>query len=176
MRNGHSYNVYKGAPVYVVTFFDWDGDGEDEVVIGRWTSIFVYTFKHGHIVSYAPASHLTVSGADDVDNDGRPDLLIMPFGDAPPTTLEFVAHSLADGSFTLHDAVAINRAQSMCPSDAPIALDAREDVLANEIACALVWGRDPNALRKELCGERDAATCFPWVKSMLATKPPLSLR
>ncbi len=56
VRNGHSYNVYKGAPVYVVTFFDWDGDGEDEVVIGRWTSIFVYTFKHGHIVSYAPAS------------------------------------------------------------------------------------------------------------------------
>ena len=63
----------------------------------------------------------------------------------------------------------------MCPTDAPIALGASEEVLANDIACALIWGHDPSALRKELC-EHDAATCFPWVKPMLATKPPLTLR
>jgi hypothetical protein len=175
VRNGHPYNVYKSAPVYVVKFFDWDGDGEDEAVIGRWSSIFVYAFKKGHIVTYAPASRLTVSGVDDFDGDGRPDLLIRPFGDAPPTRLELVAHSLADGTFTLHDVVAVKRAQSLCPTDTPVALGVAEEVLADDVACALIWGQDPKALRKQLC-DSDAGPCASWVKGMLATKPPLSLK
>jgi hypothetical protein len=174
VRNGHRYNVYKGAPLYVVTFFDWDGDGEDEAVIGRWTSIFVWTFKHGHIVPYAPASAFTVDDVKDDDGDGRPDLLVRPFGDAP-TSMQLLAHALPDGTFTLHDAVAVKHAQTVCPTDAPVATGVREDILANDIACALLWGHDPKALRSDVCAA-DAEPCPAWVKRMLVTKPPLSLR
>jgi hypothetical protein len=174
VRKGHAYNVYKAAPVYVIALFDWDGDGEDEIVIGRWTSVFVWTFKRGHIVAYPPASSLAVEEVSDVDGDGRPDLLVRPFGDAP-TALQFVAHSLPDGTFTLHDAVAVKQAQTVCPADPQITLNSDEESLANDIACALVWGRDPKALGKELCAP-DAGACPPWVKRMLASKAPLSLR
>ena len=179
VRNGHPYNVYKSAPVYVVTFFDFDGDGEDEAVIGRWTDIFVWTFKHGKIARYAPTSGFTIDEVKDIDNDGRPDLLIRPFGDAP-TTLQLYAHSLPDGAFTIRDAVAVQHAQSACPTDAPVPLPVdgggvADDVLANDIACSLLWGHDPKALSKDLC-TGNAAPCAAWVKRMLATKPPLSLR
>ena len=175
VRNGHPYNVFKLAPVYVVAFFDFDGDGEDEAVIGRWTSIFVYTFKRGRIAPYAPASGFTIDEVKDIDGDGRPDLLLRPFGDAP-TTLQLYAHSLPDGAFTVHAAVAVQHAPAVCPRDAPVPLGGVSDeVLANDLACSLLWGHDPKALSKELCSG-EAGPCPGWVKPMLATKPPLSLR
>jgi len=70
----------------------------------------------------------------------------------------------------------VKRAQSLCPTDAPVALGASEEVVANDVACSLLWGHDPKALRKQLCETNaDAGSCFPWLRRMLATRPLLSL-
>lgn len=175
VRNGHRYNVYKNAPVGIVSFFDWDGDGDDEVVVQRWNNVFVWTFKKGRIVQYAPAAGLTVDEVKDVDGDGRPDLLVRPFGDAPPTSIELLAHALPDGAFTVRDALAVQRAQTACPKDEPVSRDVDDENLANAIACALLWGHDASSLRKDLC-MGDAGPCPPWVRQMLWTKPLLTLR
>ena len=175
VRNGHRYNVYRAAPVEIDEFFDFDGDGEDEIVVSRWTSTFLYAFKRGRIVPYPPAAGLDIGAVKDVDGDGRPDLLVRPFGDDPPTTVELLAHALPDGTFTFHDALAVKHAQALCPSDAPVTRNATDEELANGIACARLWGHDASALGKALC-EGDAGKCPPWVRPMLWTKPPLSLR
>lgn len=117
----------------------------------------------------------TLAELKDVDSDGRPDFLIRPFGDAP-STLELVAHALPDGGFTVRDALAVQAAQRACPHDTSPTRSEDDEHLANDIACALLWRHDAAALRKELCGG-DAGPCpMMWVKQMLWTKPPMTLR
>ncbi|HEY1957470.1 MAG TPA: VCBS repeat-containing protein [Polyangiaceae bacterium] len=173
-RNGHRYNVFKFAAFSIAEVFDFDGDGEDEAVVTRWSSTFLYTFKHGRIVPYPPAAAFTIDEVKDVDGDGRPDLIVRPFGDAP-TTVRLLAHALPDGAFTVRDALAVQHAQTACPRDPPLTRDEDDEHLANDVACALLWRHDAASIRTALCSG-DAGPCPAWMKPMLWTKPPLTLR
>jgi hypothetical protein len=106
-------------------FFDFDGDGEDEIylraeVSGKegfhqeWNAI--YTFHAGHIAVYEPSAKIAYKRLRDIDGDGRPDLVLLQWQcekcEAPSgmCACSFVwqgmAHSLPDGSFSTTDPVA----------------------------------------------------------------------
>jgi hypothetical protein len=187
-----------------VTFFDWDGDGDDEVLVRslrgsadhpdeQRATIWTARALDGgaaRLVPYEPAAAFTIVGVRDVDGDGRPDLLVSFFGagqDASPTAHTFLAHSLADGTFSLRDVAAVTWAQKACPNDPKLDLSTKapddfDTTLADDIACALVWGHDTKELAAELgkaCRApafADAGGCPAWARRMVQTKPPLSLR
>jgi hypothetical protein len=99
----------------------------------------VWTVKQGRIVPYAPADGLGAVGVDDIDTDGRPDLLLdsqdallgpgcdSTEGDFPQCMAQLhtsfrpdqAAHSLPDGSFSTTDAVAKKAAVELSPEAAP---------------------------------------------------------
>ncbi len=209
-QRAHTYDVGGGLALDDATFFDWDGDGEDELFVRgirgaadhpteqRSTVWTFHTADAGaRIQPYAAATNLapagqalTITDVRDVDGDGRPDLLATFFGvgpDAPPTTHQFMAHSLDGGAFSLRDAAAVAFAQKQCPSDPNLDLATKspsdfDDTLADAIACALLWGHTPKeeaaALAKGCAAARaaDAGVCPVWAQRMVQTKPPLSLR
>jgi len=129
------FDYVLGAPA-VNHSFDWDGDGDEEVLLlssssGHETGssqMGLFTFKQGAIVPYAPARGLDVQTVKDVDGDGRPDLLTSgPYDDVTSDMgggffevrlLEglFVAHSLPDGTFSLGDPVARRSVARWCTS------------------------------------------------------------
>lgn len=165
--------------------FDFDGDGDPEVVLhaerndsegASYAQGRVWTFTEGGIFLYERAASFVVTGVEDVDRDGRPDLKFStPFSEmsescgagfevhvAGPT---FVAHSLADGSFNPDDAVARAYLARQCPR-APTALVVRggspsqldDAATALNVACARAWGVDDASLITALratCGQRD---------------------
>jgi hypothetical protein len=195
----HTYNVTSDTRIAEVAFFDWDGDGDDEVLVRgtrgpdeQRATVWAFRMLDGgaaRIVPYEPTTALTIVGARDVDGDGRPDLLVSFFGtsrDAPPTTHRFLAHSLADGTFSLRDSVAVTWAEKECPSGPKLDLGQKtpadfDSSLADDMACALVWGRDPKDLAADVAkacrpASADAGTCPAWARLIVKTKPPLSLR
>lgn len=121
--------------------FDYDADGTPEVGVyeSNWhhtlppeVVLRVWTVKQGRILPYAPAENLSAVGVKDVDNDGRPDLLLDSrrafFGAdgcsypgdpacAPETHSSLqpdgVAHSLSNGRFSTNDAVALKAAREL---------------------------------------------------------------
>ena len=143
--------------------FDWDGDGEPEIYVElheqgdeghRASQIEVLTFRSGAVAPYAQAQSLDVAGLEDVDHDGRPDLLVyagyddalsscgagFPYG-WPPA--RFVAHATASGDFSRDDAAAKAHARTWCP--APPA------TIGNSAAaiCARLWARTPSDVARE---------------------------
>jgi len=124
--------------------FDYDADGLPEIGVYRFSSfhtlppeveLSVWTLKQGRIVPYAPADGLAMVGVDDVDADGRPDLLLDSRGEIlgpggcswtgqsdcmasfhTSTRPDQVAHSLADGSFSTKDSVAKQTAAGLSES------------------------------------------------------------
>ncbi len=184
----HTYNSSLDLRVADVAFFDYDGDGDDEVFVRGtrgsgdradeeraqvWT--FATTDAGSRIAPYPPASSLTIIGALDVDSDGRPDLMVTFFGtgrSAPPTSRRFAAHSLADGTFSLRDTAAVTWAEKQCPSDPTLDLSGFDSGTADAMVCALVWGRDLS----RACHALESGACPPWAEKLSKTKPPLSLR
>jgi hypothetical protein len=136
----------------------------------------VWTFRTAdsgaRIAPYPPATSFTPIGIQDVDTDGRPDLVVTFFGtgkDAPPTSRRFAAHSLADGSFSIKDAAAVAWAQKQCPSDPQLDLSTFDGAVADAMICSAIWGHD---LSKACSGK----SCPPWADKLAKTKPPLSLK
>jgi hypothetical protein len=184
----HTYDVDAITRLSDVAFFDWDGDGEDEVFVrgarpGEERSV-VWTFKNNAIAPYAPAAPFKIASVRDVDGDGRPDAIVELFGtgiDAPPTTHEFIAHSLADGTFTLHDATAVAWAEKQCPSDPKLDVSTKspsdfDASVADALVCELLWGADPKKLEGAVAAACKSAPCPTWAVSMMHAKPGLSLR
>jgi hypothetical protein len=141
--------------------FDFDGDGELELYVEvreegdeghRQTENLFLRFAAGAITTYAPAKAFDIDTMRDVDADGRPDLVIFahysqallscgagfPYEHAKP---KFVAHALADGTFSTNDAAAKGHAKSWCPA-APRTIASSYDAI-----CARLWATDVAAAR-----------------------------
>ena len=184
-QRAHTYNVAIDMKVQDVLFFDWDGDGDDEVFARgvRGTGDVpdeeraqVWTFHTGdagsRIAAYPPSSGFTLIGTQDIDADGRPDLVVTFFGTgiaAPPTSRRFAAHSLKDGTFSVRDAAAVTWAEKQCPSDPTLDLSHFDGAVADAMICAQMWGHD---LSKSCAG----ASCPPWAEKLAKMKPPVSLK
>ena len=147
---------------------DYDGDGTPEAVTvatGREhegpseARAQVWTVHDGAIVPYAPAAALDADDAEDVDGDGRPDLLTHLGYEASATAAGsgfeyvlagplFVAHATPQGGFALDDAVALAEAERRCsPAPASVIVPVEEgqfgvdDALtAGAIVCARLRG------------------------------------
>ncbi|WP_394823764.1 FG-GAP repeat domain-containing protein [Pendulispora albinea] len=151
------------------TVFDFDGDGQDEVLLtgSSWvrdgaSSPYgrMWTLKGGKkIEPYARAPEF--GSVEDIDDDGRPDLLTNgPYVlEASPTLAAcgvterriagplLVLHSLPDGSFAAADDHAMAYAKKACPArPKSILTSASGDAAApgadsvDTVACARLWG------------------------------------
>jgi hypothetical protein len=105
--------------------YDFDGDGIDELMLtaldthhtlGEIRRLQIWKFDGHDVVLYPPTAKLPLVAAEDVDGDGRPDLILDKVGSY---TREFdchtsvcatehweLAHSLKDGTFSETDSVA----------------------------------------------------------------------
>ena len=151
-----------------VLTFDWDGDGIDEFwyelrhvdVEGPETIVRgLCTISDGAVEPYAPAASIVNPLPEDVDQDGRPDLLthglfesiVSPdcrSGGCPFANTErgpaFMVHSLSDGTFSSTDAAARQWIIQQCP-DRPYPIRTWED-----LGCARVHGMDVDEIWEAL--------------------------
>jgi hypothetical protein len=157
---------------------DLDGDGEEELVVpskrGGDENPYreaggIWTFKDGHVKRYAPG--LTFSRVEDVDSDGRVDLVttapyqvdvdrgclvVEESATGPPLLL----HTLPDGGFSTGDGVAKDFALRRCPE--PPAhlvltpdggLEGDFEPAFERIACARLWGKPDSEIREQVAAE-----------------------
>ena len=201
-ESGFVSSRFTARPDEVPLAFDYDSDGLPEAVFlhGRTvggsggtvvTSGSVWTVSRGRIGPY-PGVPQGVLGTTDADCDGRPDLLYEgPFFWGPCASPmgcsqyapKLLAHSLADGTFSVDDGVAHDWARRQCPCPEQGLPD---DLMVAHAAarCARLWGRTARDLAsdyKRLCPEKLDPTDF-WgrplcdsLKRMLAAEPPLRL-
>ena len=147
--------------------FDFDGDGVPELVatiakdvktFAPGSRIFV-TMKKGAIAPY-PTGNYQVNGLVDVDHDGRPDLRVsfdlgqstkcVP-SDEGRVEVDFIAHSLPNGTFSLDDAVASGFAEKHCPA-MPTAdgMFTLSDLSTTWVSCSRMRGKSTAAVIDEL--------------------------
>ncbi|MFO0614959.1 MAG: VCBS repeat-containing protein [Polyangiaceae bacterium] len=170
---GETYAFTLGA--YTADFpsvaapFDFDGDGQDEVVVGTTRDApfahdetgVVLTLDGGRVVPFGPAKAIDVHQVEDVDGDGRPDLMTLaPF--RGPTTQScgdmqmsesldapLLAHSLPDGTFSFTDDVALSFDRRGCerapPTPLVIAGNSPDGPLT--VRCARLHGQTAAAVR-----------------------------
>lgn len=211
---------YSASPCYSMldipepTAFDYNNDGVPELVApiayrpAEEASIYggnIWTVIDGQIAPYAPAGGVVVHAVRDVDTDGRPDLVIH----GPYTSLStscassfsltalgppLLAHSLADGTFSTDDEVALAFARASCPGP-PTSIVERHDEgsvdsdrTGNAVVCARLWGAETSALvaqlRRECAVPSHVARDNPCSECMessffevwASTEPPLRLR
>jgi hypothetical protein len=113
------------------------------------------------------AAGLGATGFADVDGDGRLDVLYgAPFSasvvgddgaDHQVDGPTFVAHALADGTFSSSDAVAKDAASCACPERPNFDALGADGDLVGAIACARVWNLDAKAAVEALCAKASGA-------------------
>lgn len=211
-RTNAYYSMVDSGGITSGSVFDFDGKLDEELVLtiaGKfhegesWTDATVYSADSGSIVSYGPADAIHFTEAKDIDGDHRPDLMGGPYQvvlegccsgfshDVAGPVLAF--HSLADGSFSSRDEVALRVAREACPSPrrpviAPGEAWDEMDLLRN-VACARLWGRTAAEIKREIvlatpsgsdtcdqstCADRTelAGVADKWA----AIEPPLTIR
>lgn len=178
-------------------FFDFDGDGDDEVIVfggadeeGYDPELHeVWTFKQGAVVPYAPALGIEFDGTIQLDGDHRPDLVGRgPYakilaeaenGDSYPIAPSmFVARSMPDGTFDLRSPESIAYAKSRCGSrPALAAVDFAtaffDDAFAQNLVCARLYGAAAEELHEAAaprCTKGDR--CPLWVSALIDVPPP----
>lgn len=139
---------------------DYDGDGSPEILVehsisahsgGTTSDASVWTMSAHGIERYAPAAKIEIAGAEDIDADGRIDLLTRgPYGKvgvdesymSPQAPTIFAAHAMPDGTFLEGDPTARTYARDKCRTAAHSLKSTREaaadDALA--IVCARLHG------------------------------------
>ncbi|WP_394833605.1 VCBS repeat-containing protein [Pendulispora rubella] len=156
------------------TVFDYDGDGQDEVILtgASWVRDGVsqpyarlWTIKGKKIDAYSSGGTAPEFGAvEDIDDDGRPDLLTngvytAEAPDAPDAAgcgapehrlagPLLALHSRADGTFSASDEVAFAYAKKACPArpksllvkDVPADASAQPASSLDNLVCARLWG------------------------------------
>lgn len=170
--------------------FDYDGDGNLEVLLALGDAESGESPRvTRHLVTLVPRALRAYpyspplgddSRMEDVDGDGRPDLLtrggyegstITTCGgadDDPAVPAMFVQHALPDGRFSASDAVARAALSRACPSPAPASLPALRQRIARgqdaqrELARAVVCAR-AYAPAKAVMAEL-AEGCRRWVE------------
>lgn len=161
---------YGGRLVHPPRTFDFDGDGIPEIYLAvdeegdeghEARQHALLTFRDGKVVPY-PAATAPFFDVIDQDGDGRPDLVSyagyteslegcysgFPTDHARP---KFVAHGLADGTFSSLDAVAKAHAARFCPGR-PAKIASSYDAL-----CARLYASSPAEVKRERA--RVVASC-----------------
>jgi hypothetical protein len=147
------------------TAFDFDGDGEDELVIlgqdqtkeGPKDPIGqIVTFKNGQVSLLTTVGPYPFFRTTDADADGRPDLVTYgPYRSRIPARCNgqasiaqgpaLLLHSKPDGTFSINDDVAMKFAKQACEKPGfTVARDDEKRVDDEQtfvnIACARMWG------------------------------------
>ena len=185
-----SDNLAFGMVIDAPVFFDFDGDGEEEIFLrlgyapegteldarGR-----VWSFSAGTVARYAPSRDVIVEAVRDLDGDGRPELLT--YGGYQATTLDdddackvpphrahgplFALHALAGGEFSAVDAVARTVATRACPARPTSIFSTGDGVgvdpfrVLEDLACARLWGTSAAEIDRERDATCGAATGCP---------------
>jgi hypothetical protein len=188
---------------------DYDGDGEIEVLRvkdghehegGPVREISLLTFAKGTIGPYAPATKYDFVAIEDIDGDGRPDLVTRgPYGHVdssdvfgntwPAGPAMFAAHSRPDGTFALGDPESIAFTRTTCPKRPALSFGHDELVFASgaekKIVCARLRGAtqaDVERAWKTACPAQDGGAvnmgmdCEDWPKELGAVAPPFALK
>jgi hypothetical protein len=162
---------YDGMEPLTVLTFDFDSDGERELFLRSgygneggtflWTEL--YRFARGVIEPYPRPEGFAITSIEDVNDDGRPDLLSAPTLDAGSAcgsgferhidAHPLVAISLADGTFDPTAPAAKTYARRWCPS---LPTDLRT---VEAIQCARLWGRTAASLHSEIARRYYRAQC-----------------
>lgn len=158
--------------------FDYDGDGEPEIFLANsikihedigYTKAGLFSWKAGKVALY-PELPAGYDDIEDIDQDGRPDLLYHPLQsdrEAPCSGFGYrwsgpphAAHSLKDGTFSTQDKPAQNFLRRACPAPpSPPKKSAKptEFLTAEDNppeVCARIWGASEKAaldLLKRTC-------------------------
>lgn len=181
--------------------FDWSGDGVDEIAVPRagdaFPSLDVWTATARGVERYAPAQIVAARAVEDVDGDGRPDLLFTAPYDGKVASADgmdvaqawsheqggfwLVAHSRADGTFSTDDEVARAFARRGCA----LADQRGSDAISGELGvglrvrCARLRGetrREAEAIIARACKRREDCLDLPMLRAWAAATPPLSIR
>jgi hypothetical protein len=162
----------------VPRLFDYDGDGEAEVILHARDlaegpdddePAVVFTFHAGKVTPYGDLAHRGIFGSPiDADHDGRPDFLTHAGIDlaasketcgnracAPRYAPSFLVHSLPDGTFSTVDEVARHFAREACP-ESPPTIESREDA-----GCARLWANTDAKVASERDRVRQSCRAFP---------------
>lgn len=183
----------EGGYTFSSATFDWDGDGSEELFLRvetwrmRRTSSAgrIWTFRGGVLRLYGPTRLTNVSAVDDVDHDGRPDLVltygsetyISPrvMGSVTRGAVQGLSHSLPDGTFSRNDEVAQAFVRRSCP--APSANISTQ----MDVGCARIHGLSADAVVKRLertCAkDMEAGECdaLEELRDYAREEPPLVL-
>ena len=195
--------------VQLVALMDFDGDGEVEILRTRKqmdregdpeTKVDVFTYANGALAPYAPANSIPILQAEDIDGDGRPDLLSAgPFSGLTAATgmpatwpiapAIFAFHSLPDGSFSATDGASLAFTRKACPTKPVVKLGPNDfgfpDAdLVQTLVCARLWG-ESNAIEaawNKACAAKVAEAgdvgggyeCQSWALSLAKTVVPFS--
>ena len=190
---GFAVNDHDHVSVESMRLFDYDGDGEDElVVIGhdqlhegpREPLSYILTQKSGATISYPPLKDIVFFRVEDNDKDGRLDLVTYgPYrsriGGRCNNALAvaqgpgLLAHSLPDGTFSMNDAAAIAFAKTLCEKPGFAVARDEEKHVDDEttfvnLACARLWGMS-DAQASGLV----ASACVPLSGEATCTDPSL---
>jgi hypothetical protein len=173
--------------------YDFDGDGEPELFTAllmgggarEWivSRLFV-TYKNGVVAPYARADGLPVDHFEDVDKDGRPDLVLeyeagqshlCDVEGSVPKMVTLVAHTLADGTFSLTDAVARGElAKRFACKGMParvVQLPADADAGGTIAETTIVCGRLFGAKKEDVVAEIDRV-CAPYATETYNCRGP----